>query len=478
MDRFTGERLVVEGMDEPAIASFQFFDGIAYELYGEQLRQTIEILPIGGPAPPGLAHRELKNAGFSTSLVYTFTVEEETRSILMRPWSPAPGAIPVSWESGQAMVTGPVPGDRITEIHGCGVRFHRQGSSFVGTPVDAPCLSTTEHGVVRVETRWKVTPQQIRMNQSASIDEGPGSTVVRLSSVHRCQYFDARLYNLEQVAFSNNAGTPWKRIHDQNGSATFGPVSVSDETLSDPFGIGCPRFVVSLDRAGDHRILRGSRWHSKTSSEPAIQIEIPMDTEDFAFELGDARFELRLAQPILSGANEIVEWFQGSFSNLAHKDKLEPEIKLHVEPVWANRDGGPWFYLEMVYADIPDEPILQRIVSIQGTGDPWTKRVLIETLDDPTVAVGAWRDPQRFESLKGRVRTLPDPCKLFLHKRGNAWVGFSTKLCGADPIESLTWRLTHDRFDLKRSAISPTGSYLYPYHIVRVDRIPTEEAEP
>lgn len=114
----------------------------------------------------------------------------------------------------------------------------------------------------------------------------------------------------------------------------------------------------------------------------------------------------------------------GSFSSAAQA-KADPNfrsIDLHMAPIWPDRKDGPWLYVEQAVSEAPERPYRQRIYRLQpGTGDGGIPVVFsfVYTLPgDPLAFAGAWKDPQRFQSIDPGLLSILDGCTVTLRGDG------------------------------------------------------------
>ncbi len=470
MDRYVGEEIVVDGLREPALVVDEVFDAVAYELYGEKVKDWFKIRSFGSSVSEDLPRRMLENIGLSLYSVRTFSLEPESGSIVMRVWHPSPDGRRSLEDRKETTNPRHIKITSLTEKKGCGTRFRRRGAEFVGVPVRGTCAFATKDGILSIERLWRVTSEGFEMDWISRGQVPQSASTVRLSSLYHCEYFDLRLTHLEQRAFGFTSGIV-KRIHDQNGSATFGPVTRGGETQNDVGGTGSPKFMVNLDRVEDWRVLKGARRWEDGKAEEAFEVRIPVGAREFTVELVNARLEMSAARPRSSDFDEIARLIAGSFSNRDQVDgNRNWEVVLHIAPIWTGKAARRWFYVEMAIGATPDEPFLQRVVDVGPGRDEWTIRWLIHKLDDPDTLVGLWRDPDRFDYGEGRSQLASSPCELVFQKQGEAWVSSSIRPCAPDPVEAFRWRLTPDRIQLMRFAYSLNGALQFPRQLLNLDR--------
>ncbi len=98
--------------------------------------------------------------------------------------------------------------------------------------------------------------------------------------------------------------------------------------------------------------------------------------------------------------DRLAAWMTGTFSSAA-QSQADPEyvdVRLHLAPVWSARTDGRWFYVEQAIATALDKPYRQRVYRLRALADGLFESKVFE-LPDPTVAVGAWKQPDPLATL-------------------------------------------------------------------------------
>lgn len=131
---------------------------------------------------------------------------------------------------------------------------------------------------------------------------------------------------------------------------------------------------------------------------------------------------------------EVARWLAGSFSNRAQADR-DPafhHVLLHVQPIWLEREGEHWLYVEQALATDPNRPYRQRIYRISWNEGPVSEVFVLP--GDPAAYIGAWRNTGRFGALKPEQLKLRDGCSIWLRKQlGGAYEGATRgKRCGSE----------------------------------------------
>jgi hypothetical protein len=119
---------------------------------------------------------------------------------------------------------------------------------------------------------------------------------------------------------------------------------------------------------------------------------------------------------------ELTAYLSGSFSSAAQASR-DPDflpIVLHMAPIWADRDDGPWLYVEQARAGADDRPYRQRVYRLVSES-PGVVRSDVYTLPGATPEevlkfAGAWKDPSRLSGVKPESLTLRGGCSLTLNR--------------------------------------------------------------
>lgn len=115
---------------------------------------------------------------------------------------------------------------------------------------------------------------------------------------------------------------------------------------------------------------------------------------------------------------EVAGWLAGSFSNQmqAGQDKAFHPVTLHMQPMWKDRDGEHWLYVEQALAANPGKPYRQRVYRITWQDDGPVSEVYLLP-GDPAAFVGAWRDTRVLDQLQPIDLRRKDGCSIWLQKR-------------------------------------------------------------
>lgn len=105
----------------------------------------------------------------------------------------------------------------------------------------------------------------------------------------------------------------------------------------------------------------------------------------------------------------------GSFSSKtqAEADSSYFDISLHMYPIWEDRAGGPWLYVEQALSAAQDRPYRQRVYQLSRSEDGVFKSA-VYTLPADSLFIGAWKTPAQFESLPVEELALREGCAVYL----------------------------------------------------------------
>ena len=95
-----------------------------------------------------------------------------------------------------------------------------------------------------------------------------------------------------------------------------------------------------------------------------------------------------------------VEWMSGSFSSAAQAeaDTSYYDIRLEMVPIWVDRTGACWLYVEQAAATSLDQPYRQRVYHVTSLPDGGFRSTVF-SIPDPLRFAGAWRDPATLDAL-------------------------------------------------------------------------------
>ncbi len=121
-----------------------------------------------------------------------------------------------------------------------------------------------------------------------------------------------------------------------------------------------------------------------------------------------------------AGGNDLdtlFDWMSGSFSSAAQaaEDPDFYHITLEMAPVWAERAGEHWLYVEQAVAATKDKPYRQRVYRLRALADG-TIESAVYLLPNPEDVVGAWKGSGLLNGVSPEDLELRTGCSVFLKR--------------------------------------------------------------
>jgi hypothetical protein len=143
-------------------------------------------------------------------------------------------------------------------------------------------------------------------------------------------------------------------------------------------------------------------------------------------------------------------------------------------PIWTDRSGESWLYVEQAMADAATRPYRQRVYRVLDAADG-VESMVFELPGDPLRYAGAWRDPNRLNDLLPEMLVPREGCSVTLRREGDVWVGGThpgaceSSLRGAATAQSQVWlgaaeiRTLDQGFDAQGKQVwgSTAGAYVF-----------------
>tara|TARA_R110002072_G_scaffold2288_14_gene18975 strand:- start:2924 stop:3556 length:633 start_codon:yes stop_codon:yes gene_type:complete len=117
-------------------------------------------------------------------------------------------------------------------------------------------------------------------------------------------------------------------------------------------------------------------------------------------------------------------WLHGTFSSLEQSEADEDyfHIRLAHEPIWTEREGEHWLYVEQAVASTPDKPYRQRVYRVSVDGAE-VRSQIFELPGDVTRFVGGCEDPARFDAMSPDDLVPVEGCSVFLSQLPDSFSG-------------------------------------------------------
>lgn len=146
---------------------------------------------------------------------------------------------------------------------------------------------------------------------------------------------------------------------------------------------------------------------------------------------------------------EVSRLLSGSYSSAqqARSDAEYVDVHLHMVPIWAERPGEHWLYVEQALASALDTPYRQRVYHLVESEGGVVSEVY--TLpDDPLKYAGAWRQPERFSALTPADLKLRAGCAIQLYPQDDgSYVGSTTGQSCASDLRGAAYATSEVRLD-------------------------------
>jgi CpeT protein len=126
---------------------------------------------------------------------------------------------------------------------------------------------------------------------------------------------------------------------------------------------------------------------------------------------------------------EVFTLMSGSFSNQlqAKADTSFFDIRLHTKPMWKDKQGEYWLYLELAMSGRPQAPYKQRVYSFSLVDDNTIACKVYSFKGDATKYAGEWKKNEPLPSLTVDDLETRDGCTIYFHKTGRSIYDGSTK---------------------------------------------------
>lgn len=376
--------------------------------------------------------------------LYEFWIDVAADAVVMRTLVPSAEA---AW---------PPAADDLEPVTGCDLVWRRVGPEFVGTGNPTTCRSAADESGVPVERVMRLDHDRLEIVDRPIVG---GTTVAEPPLIlHRAHRYGG-VITVDGVTRSLD-------LHDEGGRQTI--------------DVGSATWRVELasrrseSAAGERLELRVVR-ELDGRGQPVVVAAGPAEAERLDAAAAGMAVEL-VRDPTSDGVATLAEWLTGAFSSAAQAatDEAFFDIRLHMAPIWSDRDDGPWLYVEQAVATAQDRPYRQRVYRLREI-EPGLFESAVYTLPDPDAAIGAWEAPGRLDGLSPADLEARTGCSILMRRLGDAFVGSTlgtlcpSELRGARYATSEV-RVTRDRlvswdrgFDAAGTQVwgARTGGYVF-----------------
>lgn len=129
--------------------------------------------------------------------------------------------------------------------------------------------------------------------------------------------------------------------------------------------------------------------------------------------------ELARLQAMMTG------WFTSA--EQARSDPEYFEVHLQMVPIWTERAGEHWLYVEQALATALDKPYRQRVYRLERRADGRLVSRVYTLPGDPLAYAGAWKKPDIWRDLKPEQLTERTGCAIVLTRQADGSYAGSTQ---------------------------------------------------
>ncbi len=124
-----------------------------------------------------------------------------------------------------------------------------------------------------------------------------------------------------------------------------------------------------------------------------------------------------------SQLRDLAAMMTGSFTS-TQQAATDPQnfrdVHLHMTPIWTDREGGPWLYVEQAMSTSLDKPYRQRIYQLRANPDQTCTSAVYKLPGDGTDSVlafaGAWNNPEMLKGVTPEQLAPLSGCDITLHR--------------------------------------------------------------
>jgi CpeT protein len=110
----------------------------------------------------------------------------------------------------------------------------------------------------------------------------------------------------------------------------------------------------------------------------------------------------------------------------AEEDSSYYNISLHMYPIWENKGGGKYLYVEQALASMQGQPYRQRVYKLQKQSDGKIAS-FVYTLKNDSLFVGKWKDLKYFNQFGLSILDEREGCEVMLSKLLSSYEGSTQK---------------------------------------------------
>jgi hypothetical protein len=134
------------------------------------------------------------------------------------------------------------------------------------------------------------------------------------------------------------------------------------------------------------------------------------------------------ANATLDPAAEVATLLSGSYSS-QRQSETDPDffdVHLYMQPIWPERGGEHWLYVEQAMASALDKPYRQRVYRVEAASDGGAISHVYTLPGDPLRFAGAHIDPGRLNELSPEDLQEREGCAIHLRRQATGAYAGST----------------------------------------------------
>lgn len=136
----------------------------------------------------------------------------------------------------------------------------------------------------------------------------------------------------------------------------------------------------------------------------------------FSSLIGSA--DTKLSKKEAAELARVTQFLTGSFSSEAQskEDKAFFDVRLHMTPIWTERKGEHWLYVEQAISNALDKPYRQRVYHVVWK-DSGPVSLVYTLPGDALKYAGAWKQPKPLADLTPEQLVARDGCGIVLKRQ-------------------------------------------------------------
>jgi CpeT protein len=126
---------------------------------------------------------------------------------------------------------------------------------------------------------------------------------------------------------------------------------------------------------------------------------------------------------------KLYQMMQGFYSSNEQSiaDSSYFDIRLKMVPIWSEKTGEYWLYVEQAMSTTEDKPYRQRIYKVALSDDKTQLTSTVYTIKDGEKYYGAWKDISKLKDLKVSDLEVRNGCTIFMKRTKKGFEGSTNK---------------------------------------------------